>query len=94
LHSGARGQITNRNGKPFAQTLLSYNLAVSFPAPSTGRTTRCSFATQLITLAGLLQKPISVPDEAILNHYKNRGVLPMDIAEDLSPQELAVVSAG
>jgi penicillin-binding protein 2 len=91
-----RGQITDRNGKPFAQTRLSYNLAVSFPAPLDWPDNKVlAFATQLITLAsGLLQKPISVSNEAILNHYKNRGVLPMDIAEDLSPQELAVVQRG
>ena len=91
-----RGQITDRNGQPFAQTRLSYNLAVSFPAPLDWPDNKVlAFATQLITLAGgLLQKPISVSNEAILNHYKNRGVLPMDIAEDLSPQELAVVQRG
>jgi penicillin-binding protein 2 len=91
-----RGQITDRNGKPFAQTRLSYNLAVSFPAPLDWPDNKVlAFARQLITLAsGLLQKPISLPDEAVLNHYKNRGVLPMDIAEDLSPQELAVVQRG
>jgi penicillin-binding protein 2 len=91
-----RGQITDRNGKPFAQTRLSYNLAVSFPAPLDWPDNKVlAFATQLITLAsGLLQKPITVSDEAILNHYKNRGVLPMDIAEDLTPQELGVVQRG
>ena len=91
-----RGQITDRNGKPFAQTRLSYNLAISFPAPLDWPDSKVlAFATQQVTLAsGLLKKPLSVSDEAILNHYKNRGVLPMDIAEDLSPQELSVVQRG
>jgi penicillin-binding protein 2 len=91
-----RGQITDRNGNPFAQTRLSYNLAISFPAPLDWQDSRIlAFATQQITLAsGLLKKQISVSDETILNHYKNRGVLPLDIAEDLSPQELSVVQRG
>ena len=91
-----RGQITDRNGKPFAQTRLSYNLAISFPAPLDWQDSKIlAFATQQITLAsGLLKKQISVSDEAILNHYKNRGILPLDIAEDLSPQELGVVQRG
>jgi penicillin-binding protein 2 len=91
-----RGQITDRNGNPFAQTRLSYNLAISFPAPLDWQDSKIlAFATQQITLAsGLLKKQILVSDEAVLNHYKNRGVLPLDIAEDLSPQELSVVQRG
>ena len=91
-----RGQITDRNGKPLAQTRLSYNLAISFPAPLDWQDSRIlTFAKQQITLAsGLLNRTISVSDEAILNHYKNRGVLPIDIVEDLSPQELGVVQRG
>jgi penicillin-binding protein 2 len=91
-----RGQITDRNGNPFAQTRLSYNLAISFPAPLDWQDSKIlAFATQQITLAsGLLKKQILLSDEAVLNHYKNRGVLPLDIAEDLSPQELSVVQRG
>lgn len=91
-----RGQIVDRNGRPLAQTRLSYNLAVSFPAPLDWTDNRIlAFARQQITLArGLLGRDIQVSDEAILNHYKNRGVLPMDIVEDLSPQELGVVQRG
>ena len=92
-----RGQITDRYGKPLAQTRLSYNLAISFPAPLDWQDSKIlAFARQQITLAsGLLKKrDIRISDEAILNHYKNRGVLPMDIVEDLSPQELGVVQRG
>ncbi len=91
-----RGQIVDRNGRPLAQTRLSYNLAVSFPAPLDWTDSRIlAFARQQITLAkGLLGRDIQVSDEAILNHYKNRGVLPMDIVEDLLPQELGVVQRG
>jgi len=91
-----RGQITDRNGRPLAQNRLSYNLAISFPAPLNWDDTRVlSFARQQITLAtGLLRRNIDISDQAILNHYKNRGVLAMDIIEDLSPQELGIVQRG
>ncbi len=91
-----RGQITDRNGKPLAQTRLSYNLAVSFPTPLDWPDSKIvSFSRQQITLAaGLLKREINISDEAILNHYKNRGVLPLDLVEDLSPQELGVVQRG
>jgi penicillin-binding protein 2 len=91
-----RGQITDRNGKPLAQTRLSYNLAISFPTPLDWDDARVlSFARQQITLAsGLLGRQISLTDDAILNHYKNRGLLPIDIVEDLSPQELGIVQRG
>lgn len=91
-----RGQIVDRYGRPLAQTRLSYNLAISFPAPLNWDDAHiAAFARQQITLAkGLLGREISISDEAILNHYKNRGVLPMDIVEDLSPQELGIVQRG
>lgn len=91
-----RGQITDRNGKPLAQTRLSYNLAISFPAPLDWTDSKIlSFARQQITLAsGLLKRDIQISDNAILTHYKNRAVLPMDIVEDLTPQELGVVQRG
>ncbi len=91
-----RGQIVDRYGRPLAQTRLSYNLAISYPAPLNWDDAHIvAFGRQQITLAkGLLGRDISVSDEAILNHYKNRGVLPMDIVEDLSPQELGIVQRG
>ena len=91
-----RGQITDRFGKPMAQTRLSYNLAISFPAPLDWPDSKIlTFAKQQITLAsGLLKRAVPISDEVILNHYKNRGVLPLDIVEDLSPQELGVVQRG
>ncbi len=91
-----RGQITDRNGKPLAQSRLSYNLAISFPTPLDWNDARVlSFARQQMTLAsGLLKREINLSDAAILTHYKNRGVLPLDIVEDLLPTELAVLQRG
>lgn len=91
-----RGQITDRNGNPLAQTRLSYNLAITFPAPLDWPDSKVlAYAKQQTTLAqGLLGREIRISDEAILNHYKNRSVLPIDIVEDLTPQELSVAQRG
>ncbi|TSA29498.1 MAG: penicillin-binding protein 2 [Verrucomicrobiaceae bacterium] len=91
-----RGQITDRNGRPLAQNRLSYNLAINFPTPLDWTEAKVlSFARQQITLAkGLLKREIQITDQAILSHYKNRGVLPLDIVEDLLPTELSVIQGG
>ncbi len=91
-----RGQITDRNGYPFAQNRLSYNLALQFPSPLTWNDAKViAFARQQITFArGLLQRNISVSDRAILSHYHNRGLLPLILLEDLQPEELARARQG
>jgi penicillin-binding protein 2 len=91
-----RGQITDRNGLPLAQNRLSYNLAINFPTPLDWNDAKVlAFARQQITLAkGLLKRDIQISDAAILGHYKNRGVLPLDIAEDLLPTELSIIQGG
>lgn len=91
-----RGQITDRNGKSLAQTRLSYNLAVSFPTPLTlDDRGAISFARQQISLAErILGRSIPVSNEAIVTHYQNRGLLPLDLVEDLSPRELGIVQRG
>jgi penicillin-binding protein 2 len=91
-----RGLICDRNGKPLAQSRLSYNLAINFPTPLNFTDKQVlEFARQQATLAkGLLGRDISLNEKAVLDHYKNRGVLPYDIAEDLQPQELAIVARG
>ncbi|MBE2205362.1 MAG: hypothetical protein IAE94_13605 [Chthoniobacterales bacterium] len=91
-----RGQITDRNGRPLAQSRLSYNLAINFPTPLDWQDAKIlSFARQQITLAkGLLKRDIQISDQSILTHYKNRGVLPLDIVEDLLPTELSIIQGG
>lgn len=85
-----RGQITDRHGRPLAQSRLSYNLAINFPTPLDWTDSKIlSFAKQQIAISsGLINRDIKISDSTILNHYKNRGVLPLDIAEDLLPREL------
>ena len=91
-----RGQITDRNGYPFAQSRLSYNLALQFPTPLNWNEDKVlEFSRQQITYAkGLLSRPIKISDQAILSHYRNRGVLPLTLLEDLQPEELAAARRG
>ncbi len=86
-----RGLITDRNGSPLAQTRLSQNLAINFPTPPTFTDSQAiHFARQVIGEAELLLKrKIRVTDELIVKYYRNRGALPMDILQDLPPDEIA-----
>ncbi len=84
-----RGQITDRNGVPFAQNRLSYNLVVNFPTPldfSDAQT--LSFTREKIGNASdLIGRKLRISDDAILRHYRNRGIMPLEIAQNLSQQE-------
>src|SRR5882724_1358710 len=84
-----RGQITDRNGAPLAQNRLSYNLAINFPTPldfSDAQT--LSFVREKMDKAGKLTgRTLRMPDEVILRHYRNRGIMPLEIAQNLSESE-------
>jgi penicillin-binding protein 2 len=84
-----RGQITDRNGEPLAQNRLSYNLAINFPTPLDFSDARAlTFAREKIDgTARLIGRKIKISDEAILRHYHNRGIMPMEIAQNLSQLE-------
>jgi penicillin-binding protein 2 len=79
-----------------AQSRLSYNLALQFPTPLDWKDSKVlGFARQQITFAkGFLGREIAVSDQAILNHYRNRGLLPLTLLEDLRPEELAAARRG
>jgi penicillin-binding protein 2 len=84
-----RGQITDRNGEPLAQNRLSYNLAINFPTPLDFTDAQVlSFAREKIDkTARLVGRKIKISDEAILRHYHNRGIMPLQIAQNLSQLE-------
>src|SRR6185369_8169056 len=86
---GPRGQITDRNGVPLAQNRLSYNLAINFPPPLEFSDAKAlGFAREKIDKAEkLLGRQLKISDEAILRHYRNRGIMPLEIAQNLSPSE-------
>jgi penicillin-binding protein 2 len=90
-----RGQITDRNGAPLAQNQLSYNLAINFPTPlEFNDTETLDFAHRQIAVATkLIGRPIRAADDAILRHYHNRGILPFEIATNLSAEEYDAAKA-
>lgn len=86
---GLRGQITDRNGEPLAQNRLSYNLAINFPTPLDFSDAQAlSFVREKINEASkLLGRRLAISDDAVLRHYRNRGIMPLEIAQNLSPSE-------
>jgi len=84
-----RGQITDRNGAPIAQNRLSYNLVINFPTPLDFSDAQAlSFAREKIDKAGdLIGRKLRISDDAILRHYRNRGIMPLEIAQNLSQPE-------
>ncbi|CAN5589050.1 penicillin-binding protein 2 [soil metagenome] len=86
-----RGQITDRNGNPLAQTKLSYNLTADFPTPlDFSDAEALAFAREKIRAAEKrLDRSFATTDNAILRHYHNRGFLPFEIAQNLSVDERA-----
>src|SRR6266852_6131517 len=84
-----RGQITDRHGAPLAQNKLSYNLAISFPTPLDFSDAQAlGFVREQVGKAEkLIGRPIKISDETILRHYRNRGILPFEIAQNLTQSE-------
>ena len=84
-----RGQITDRNGAPLAQNRLSYNLAISYPTPLDFSDTQLlGFAREKIQASEkLLGRSLKISDELIKRHYRNRGILPFEIAQNLTTTE-------
>src|SRR5881227_3163394 len=84
-----RGQITDRNGVPLAQNRLSYNLAINFPTPLDFSDAQVlSFVREKIDKGGkLIGRALRISDEAILRHYRNRGIMPLEVSQNLSQSE-------
>jgi penicillin-binding protein 2 len=90
-----RGLITDRNGVPLAQNRLSYNLAISFPTPLDFSDPQLlSFAREKIQAAEkLLGRSLKISDELIKRHYRNRGILPFEIAQNLTTKESEAIKS-
>jgi len=88
-----RGQITDRAGLPLAQNKVSYNLAISFPTPLDFTDSKAvAFTREKIdTASKLIGRPIKISDDAVLRHYHNRGILPLEVAQNLSQSEYDAV---
>ena len=85
-----RGQIVDRNGEPLAVSRVSYNLAVSFPTPLdfTDQQVAAFVQQQLFVARNIMGRYLTLNADQAVKHYKNRGVLPYVIAQDLRPAEL------
>jgi penicillin-binding protein 2 len=90
-----RGQITDRNGLPLAQSRLGYHLDLNFPTGDEMNDSQVvSFVKQQLVLAqSLMHRPIEVTTSDVLDHYHNRRMLPMDIATYLTPEEVESVKS-
>jgi penicillin-binding protein 2 len=87
-----RGEIVDRNGTPLAQNKLSYNLAITFPTLDLGDEQLLAYAHDKMQRAEkILGRPIRISDEQIKRHYRNRGVLPLEIAQNLAEDEYDAV---
>jgi penicillin-binding protein 2 len=84
-----RGQIVDRYGNPLAQNKISHNLAINFPTPLDFSDKQAiDFAREQIAKAEkLLGRAIKLSDDAIVRHYRNRGIMPFEIAPNLSESE-------
>jgi len=88
-----RGQIVDRNGEPLAVTRVSQNLGIVFPAPLDYPAAKAvAFAREQIAKAEhLTGRQASISDKSIERHYTNRGILPLDILQDLTPAQQAAL---
>jgi penicillin-binding protein 2 len=84
-----RGLITDRNGVPLAQNRLMFNLAISFPTPLDFSDPQLlTYAHEKIQAAEkLLGRSLKISDDLIKRHYHNRGILPLEITQNLSEKE-------
>jgi penicillin-binding protein 2 len=84
-----RGLITDRNGTPFAQNRLCFNLAISFPTPLDFSDPQLlTYAHEKIQAAEkLIGRSLKISDDLIKRHYHNRGILPFELVQNLNEKE-------
>jgi penicillin-binding protein 2 len=84
-----RGLIIDRNGIPFAQNRLMFNLAISFPTPLDFSDPQLlAYTHEKIQAAEkLLGRSVKISDDLIKRHYHNRGILPLEITQNLNEKE-------
>jgi penicillin-binding protein 2 len=84
-----RGLIIDRNGIPFAQNRLMFSLAISFPTPLDFSDPQLlAYTHEKIQAAEkLLGRSVKISDDLIKRHYHNRGILPLEITQNLNEKE-------
>ncbi len=85
-----RGQITDRNGVPLAQTRIGHNLAINFPVPPRFSDDEAArfIAEHVKQAQEITGRNITIDPAKALKQYKERAVMPMVIVQDLKPVEL------
>lgn len=88
-----RGMITDRTGVPLAQTRVAQNLVIQFPTPPQFNDAEASryIFEQVARARGIIRRDITVDADKALKHYKNRGIMPLVIAQNLKPAEVEAV---
>ena len=81
-----RGQITDRNGEALAQNKLGFFVALKFPYLEDRRDENIiNYANERIDfVSSLLRRDLSLSNERILNHYKDRRWLPLPFSAMLT----------
>lgn len=84
-----RGLITDRHGKPLAQSKVIRQAAINFPFLNEASDAEIlAFARNQFAIANrALGTRHDLPDAAILLHYKNRRWLPLAFTPALTPEE-------
>ena len=84
-----RGQITGREGKPFAQTMVAYQVGLQYPQfDNADREYIVNWGrTRLDHLAGIVDKPVTISDEELADHYRHRRWLPLYASGHLYEEE-------
>ena len=85
-----RGQITDRNGVPLAQTRVAQNLVITFPAASHFSDEEASryIAERVRRAQEITGRSLTVDSAKALKHYKERNVIPLVISQDLKSTEI------
>jgi len=89
-----RGQILDRHGKVLVTNRVRTDLAIIFPSLLLSDADALTFIRQQVATANsvLPERPIDFSETAALRHYKNWGMIPLVIAEDLTPDQQAAVA--
>jgi len=84
-----RGQITDREGRPLAQTAVAYQIGLQYPQFQNADQdfiVRWGRA-RLDMLPGIIKNPIARTDEELADHYRHRRWLPLYVSGHLSEAE-------
>ena len=90
-----RGQITDRNGEPFAQTIVAYQIGLQFRQfDNPDHPFILNWArTRLDSLQSLGVIPATKTDEELLDHYRHRRWIPLLVSAHLTAKEAATLES-